>query len=110
MECFKNRRVALVRALRLGRNHDEVIADIERRIAEWTHVPIENGEGIQVLRYQVGQKYEPHMDAFSDAFNTEESKGGQRVATVLMYLSDVVRGEERDKGSGGGAVVDARTL
>jgi prolyl 4-hydroxylase len=32
-----------------SRQHDDVIADVERRIAEWTHVPVSNGEGIQVL-------------------------------------------------------------
>ena len=76
------------------RHEDEIIEDIERRIAEWTRIPWENGEGIQVLRYEIGQKYEPHLDAFSDKFNTEESRGGQRMATVLMYLSDVEEGGE----------------
>jgi hypothetical protein len=45
-----------------------------------------------VLRYRIGEKYEKHMDAFSDKFNTDESKGGQRVATVLMYLSEPEEG------------------
>lgn len=44
----------------------------------------ENGEGLQVLHYGVGEKYEPHYDYFLDEFNTKN--GGQRVATVLMYL------------------------
>lgn len=44
----------------------------------------EHGEGLQVLHYEVGQKYEPHYDYFLDEFNTEN--GGQRIATVLMYL------------------------
>ena len=77
-----------------SRAADDVIADIERRIAEWSHVPEDHGEGIQVLRYAVGQKYGPHMDAFHDAFNADESKGGQRLATVLMYLNDVEEGGE----------------
>ena len=45
---------------------------------------IEHGEGLQILHYEVGQKYEPHYDYFSDEFNTQN--GGQRIATVLMYL------------------------
>lgn len=44
----------------------------------------EHGEGLQVLHYEVGQKYEPHYDYFQDEFNTRN--GGQRIATVLMYL------------------------
>ena len=44
----------------------------------------ENGEGLQILHYEVGQKYEPHFDYFMDEYNTQN--GGQRIATVLMYL------------------------
>lgn len=44
----------------------------------------EHGEGLQILHYEVGQKYEPHFDYFLDDFNT--NNGGQRIATVLMYL------------------------
>jgi hypothetical protein len=44
----------------------------------------EHGEGLQVLHYEVGQKYEPHYDYFLDEYNTKN--GGQRIATVLMYL------------------------
>ncbi|KAK9013078.1 hypothetical protein V6N11_041100 [Hibiscus sabdariffa] len=51
-----------------------------------------HGEGLQVLHYEVGQKYEPHHDYFKDEFNTKN--GGQRMATVLMYLSDVEEGGE----------------
>lgn len=99
---------------------DEVVADIEERIAAWTFLPRgklpilvshgylpifelrisnlfifllpENGEAIQILRYEHGQKYEPHFDYFHDKANQE--LGGHRVATVLMYLSDVEKGGE----------------
>eukprot|EP00976_Prorocentrum_cordatum_P098386 1191382-Prorocentrum_minimum.AAC.1 len=46
----------------------------------------ENGEGLQILNYDVGQKYEPHYDYFADKVNTDPSRGGQRLATMLMYL------------------------
>lgn len=45
-----------------------------------------------MLRYEPGQKYDPHYDYFLDKVNT--AHGGQRIATVLMYLSDVVKGGE----------------
>lgn len=52
----------------------------------------ENGEQLQILHYEHGQKYEPHADFFVDDFNLQA--GGNRVATVLMYLSNVDKGGE----------------
>ncbi|KAM2087607.1 hypothetical protein ACFX1T_031774 [Malus domestica] len=69
-----------------------MIQAIEKRIAVFSQVPIENGELIQVLRYEKDQYYRPHHDYFSDTFNLK--RGGQRVATILMYLSDNVEGGE----------------
>lgn len=46
---------------------------------------------MQILRYEHGQKYEPHHDAFNDNIH---AIGGNRMATVLMYLSNVERGGE----------------
>jgi prolyl 4-hydroxylase len=65
---------------------DEIIKRIERRISMVTHLPEVNGEGIQILHYEDGQKYEPHHDFFHDKFNSRPENGGQRIATVLMYL------------------------
>ncbi|CAK8533583.1 unnamed protein product [Lathyrus sativus] len=76
----------------LKKAQDEVVADIENRIAAWTFFPIENGESLQVLHYQHGEKYEPHFDFFHDKAN--QLHGGHRVATVLMYLSNVEKGGE----------------
>ncbi|KAM3238866.1 putative prolyl 4-hydroxylase 10 [Capsicum annuum] len=76
----------------LHRGQDKVVKTIEKRIADFTFIPVEHGEGLQILHYEVGQKYEPHYDYFSDEFNTVN--GGQRIATVLMYLSDVEEGGE----------------
>ncbi|OIW17284.1 hypothetical protein TanjilG_22396 [Lupinus angustifolius] len=72
--------------------HDKVIADIEARIATWTFLPYENGEDMQILHYEDGQKYEPHFDYLLDKFN--QQFGGHRIATVLMYLSNVKKGGE----------------
>ncbi|XP_038979396.1 prolyl 4-hydroxylase 1-like, partial [Phoenix dactylifera] len=65
---------------------------IEKRIAVFSQVPAENGELIQVLRYEKNQYYKPHHDYFADTFNLK--RGGQRIATMLMYLSDNVEGGE----------------
>nr|WGT02532.1 prolyl 4-hydroxylase 3 [Tamarix hispida] len=88
----KDSRVRTSSGMFLRRGRDKVIRNIEKRIADWSFIPIEHGEGLQVLHYEEGQKYEPHYDYFLDEFNTKN--GGQRIATVLMYLSDVEEGGE----------------
>ncbi|KAL6880054.1 hypothetical protein ACP4OV_011619 [Aristida adscensionis] len=76
----------------LHKRQDPVVARIEERIAAWTFLPEENAENIQILRYEHGQKYEPHFDYFHDKVN--QARGGHRYATVLMYLSTVEKGGE----------------
>ena len=76
----------------LRRAEDPIVARIEERIAAFAMVPEDHGEGIQILRYEKDQKYDPHFDYFQDDENVKH--GGQRVATVLMYLSNVERGGE----------------
>ncbi|CAN6677003.1 unnamed protein product [Malus baccata var. baccata] len=71
---------------------DPIVAGIEDKLATWTFLPKENGEDIQVLRYESGQKYAPHYDYFVDKVNI--ARGGHRVATVLLYLTDVAKGGE----------------
>uniref|UniRef100_A0A1D1Y0R0 procollagen-proline 4-dioxygenase n=2 Tax=Anthurium amnicola TaxID=1678845 RepID=A0A1D1Y0R0_9ARAE len=88
----KDSRVRTSSGMFLRRGRDKIIKAIEKRIADFSFIPIEHGEGLQVLHYEVGQKYEPHFDYFLDEFNTKN--GGQRIATVLMYLSDVEEGGE----------------
>ncbi|CAM6034340.1 unnamed protein product [Sphagnum compactum] len=69
-----------------------LIQAIEKRIAMYSMIPMENGERLQVLRYEPDQYYKPHHDYFTDEFNFKS--GGQRVATMLMYLSYRVEGGE----------------
>ncbi|XP_011014780.1 PREDICTED: probable prolyl 4-hydroxylase 10 [Populus euphratica] len=88
----KDSRVRTSSGTFLPRGRDKIIRDIEKRIADFSFIPAEHGEGLQILHYEVGQKYEPHFDYLMDDYNTEN--GGQRIATVLMYLSDVEEGGE----------------
>lgn len=76
----------------ISKGKDPIVAGIEEKIAMWTFLPKDNGEDIQVLRYEHGQKYDPHYDYFADKVNI--ARGGHRIATVLMYLSDVAKGGE----------------
>jgi len=74
-----------------------VIEAIEQRIADFVKLPMENGEGMQILNYQVGQGYQPHFDFFDPELKGSPAVlayGGQRVATCIMYLNDVEAGGE----------------
>lgn len=75
-----------------ARGEIPAVRAVEKRIAMWTMLPDGNGEGIQVLHYEKTQKYDPHHDYFS--FKGADDNGGNRMATVLMYLTDVEEGGE----------------
>ncbi|KGI76659.1 2OG-Fe(II) oxygenase [Oleiagrimonas soli] len=67
-----------------------LIERIDARIAALTGLPTDHGEALQVLHYLPGQKYEPHFDWFDstkEGFRLVTHKGGQRVATIIMYLN-----------------------
>jgi prolyl 4-hydroxylase len=78
-----------------SRGESPLIQRIEARLAALTQWPVENGEGLQVLRYQPGAEYKPHFDYFDPAqpgTPTILKRGGQRVATVVMYLNTPEQG------------------
>lgn len=61
-------------------------------------------DGLQILRYNLTNAYIPHMDYLTDRsgkekFDYESSKkGGNRYATILLYMNDL------DEGTGGETV------
>ena len=72
-----------------------LIDRIERRLAALLNWPLDHGEGLQVLRYRPGAEYRPHHDYFDPAqpgAATILQRGGQRLATLIMYLSTPERG------------------
>jgi prolyl 4-hydroxylase len=77
------------------RSENELIARIERRLAQLTRWPVENGEGLQILHYRPGAEYKPHYDYFDPnepGTPTILKRGGQRVATIIMYLLEPTKG------------------
>eukprot|EP00798_Chlamydomonas_sp_ICE-L_P026442 gene26442-17539_t len=95
-----------------ARGEDEMIERIERRLADWTLTPIHNGEGLQVLRYKMNQKYGAasegggtrddnlmggtveEIDAPGGNRIGDRKNGENRYATVLMYLEAAEEGGE----------------
>lgn len=73
------------------RGETELVARIEARIARLLNWPVDHGEGLQVLYYQPGAEYKPHYDYFDpQAPGTPHivRRGGQRLATLVMYLNE----------------------
>jgi len=72
------------------RGEAPLIKRVEARIAELLRWPVENGEGLQILRYRPGAEYKPHNDYFDPAHSGTArilERGGQRVGTLVMYLN-----------------------
>lgn len=78
----------------LSRSDDPtgVLARLEARAAAVTHLPWTHGEAWNVLSYQPGQHYHAHYDTFAEA--SYGPQPSQRVATLLVYLTDVGSGGE----------------
>ena len=77
------------------RGENAVVQKLEARIARLLDWPLENGEGLQVLHYRPGAEYKPHYDYFDPAEPGTPSilrRGGQRVATLLVYLNTPTAG------------------
>lgn len=77
------------------RGENEVVRRLETRLARLLNWPEENGEGLQILHYRPGAEYKPHFDYFDPVepgTPTILKRGGQRVATIVMYLAEPEKG------------------
>ncbi|KAH8271406.1 hypothetical protein KR018_008879 [Drosophila ironensis] len=80
----------------LPQTEDKVLATIDRRVADMTNLNMKYAEDHQISNYGIGGHYGPHMDWFHQVtienglVSTPEM--GNRIATVLFYLSDVTQG------------------
>ncbi|CAH1058170.1 hypothetical protein PAECIP111894_04343 [Paenibacillus pseudetheri] len=70
---------------------NETVTRIEKRFSQIMNIPIEHGDGLQVLLYIPGQEYLPHHDFFTQ---TSRASSNNRISTLVMYLNDVEEGGE----------------
>ncbi len=71
---------------------DLAMATFNRRIADLSGYPHENGEFLGVLCYVPGQEYKPHFDWLPEG--AELDRSGQRIGTALVYLNKEYDGGE----------------
>ena len=69
----------------------DFVTRIENRISQIMNIPVEHGEGLQILNYKIGQEYKAHFDFFS---SKDRIVSNPRISTLVMYLSDVEHGGE----------------
>lgn len=77
------------------RGETAVVRRVEARIAKLLNWPVQNGEGLQVLRYRRGAEYKPHYDYFDPGEPGTAKilqRGGQRVGSLIMYLQEPEEG------------------
>jgi len=77
------------------KDRDDNVKKIEELIKAVTEMPIENGESLHVLQYPLKGQYLPHYDYFDSTTAggaAQLKRGGQRVATVIMYLNTPQKG------------------
>jgi prolyl 4-hydroxylase len=79
----------------IQRMETELVARVEARLAKLANWPVERGEGLQVQQYESTNEYRPHFDWFDPDLPGPQKHmehGGQRLATFVIYLSDVESG------------------
>ena len=70
-----------------------IVRSVVQRAASAAGMPIKNCERIQVVHYEVGGKYTPHLDTYRpDPSNAHYRQAGQRLKTGLLYLYEPGKG------------------
>ncbi|SHN27008.1 prolyl 4-hydroxylase [Duganella sacchari] len=79
----------------IQRGEAEVAERIDRRLAALAHWSHECSEPFQLQKYGKTQEYRPHydwLDPDSAGHRSHLARGGQRLATFVLYLCDVDQG------------------
>ncbi|XP_061400915.1 prolyl 4-hydroxylase subunit alpha-2-like [Musca vetustissima] len=65
---------------------------LNQRIMDMTGMDTNGSEALQIMNYGLGGHYDTHYDFFNVSSDLKVVKEGDRMATVLIYLSDVEQG------------------
>ncbi|KAF0709377.1 Aste57867_5967 [Aphanomyces stellatus] len=94
-----------------SKRNPAVLNGIDQRVEDLTKVDKANQEDVQVLRYELTQKYDAHLDYFSIDQLTKNPQMvasldhgfKNRMITVFWYMSDVAEGGHTNFPRAGGA-------
>lgn len=75
---------------------DPVALKVSNQMSELIGIPLCNAEAMQVVYYDIDQKYDSHYDGYIKDSNAKNMRclrmGGQRVMTCFLYLNNVKKG------------------
>ena len=92
LETTKNIRTSSGTFLTSKMEQSGALKRVEEKMARATHIPATHGEAYNILRYEIGQKYDSHYDMFDPSqYGPQRS---QRVASFLLYLTTPDEGGE----------------
>jgi len=66
-----------------------LVERLETRVSKLLNWPVSHGEPFQVFHYEYEQEFRPHFDYFDPSISGSKvhlEKGGQRLATFILYL------------------------
>lgn len=73
----------------LDRNQYSIVQEIEKRISDAIKIDSNRFEQLTVISYKPGDYFKPHYDFFHGKTSSYTNQGGNRMATVILYLNDV---------------------
>ena len=73
---------------------DVIISKLRNSVCELCSFNKKNSENFQYVKYEVGQEYAPHYDAFHVDEISKDGRKKQRVITNIIYLNDEFIGGE----------------
>ncbi|OWA51234.1 Prolyl 4-hydroxylase subunit alpha-2 [Hypsibius exemplaris] len=89
-------RIRISKSAFLKESADPVIPEMNARIGLITNLNMEVAEDLQIANYGIGGHYDPHYDHFRTKFDINhhqiDAKWGDRIATFLLYMTDVDAG------------------
>ncbi|XP_032597571.1 prolyl 4-hydroxylase subunit alpha-2-like [Drosophila grimshawi] len=88
---YVSRRVRTSKGAWLERDLNNLTRRIERRVVDMTELSMQGSEAYNIMNYGLGGHYAAHYDFFNTT-KQQTSETGDRIATVLFYLSDVEQG------------------
>ncbi|KEK26449.1 prolyl hydroxylase family protein [Bacillus gaemokensis] len=74
-----------------------IVSRVSERIASIMTLPLNHAEPLQAARYEVGGKFDAHMDCYNTGTEYGRERvehGGQRIYTAILYLNVVEAGGE----------------